>query len=190
MGIETPEYKVLVKAEEFEIRQYKPFIVAETVVDGDFDSASSAGFKKLAGYIFGGNISKQKIAMTTPVGMAEDKSEKIAMTAPVGQELKNGKYVISFTMPGTYTLESLPIPNDKSVIIKHISVKTYATIRFSGTWSQSRYEEHLVSLKKWIEQKHYESVAEPNYARYNPPWTPWFMRRNEILIEIKNLDKI
>jgi hypothetical protein len=189
MAIETPNYKVLIKAEEFETRQYAPFIVAETVVDGDFDSASTAGFKKLAGYIFGGNTSKQKIAMTAPVGMTESKSEKIAMTAPVGQELKNGKYVISFTMPSSYTLESLPIPNDKSVILKLILEKTYAAIRFSGTWSKSRYEEHLESLKKWIEQKHYESVGEPNYARYNPPWTPWFMRRNEILIEIKNPDK-
>jgi effector-binding domain-containing protein len=190
MAIETPNYKILLKAEEFETRQYAPHIVAETIVDGDFDSASSAGFKRLAGYIFGGNISKQKIAMTAPVGMAENKSEKIAMTAPVGQELKDGKYAITFTMPSTYTLESLPIPNDKNVSLKLISEKTYASIRFSGTWSQSRYEEHLVSLKKWIEQKHYESVAEPNYARYNPPWTPWFMRRNEILIEIKYPDKI
>jgi effector-binding domain-containing protein len=89
-------------------------------------------------------------------------------------------------MPNSCTLESLPIPNDKNVSLKPISEKTYAAIRFSGTWSQSRYEAHLASLKKWIELKHYEAVGEANYARYNPPWTPWFMRRNEILIEIKS----
>lgn len=186
MSIETPKYKILVKAEEFETRQYAPYIVAQTVVDGDFDSASSVGFRRLAGYIFGGNISKQKIAMTAPVGQAKEKSEKIAMTAPVGQELKDGKYVITFTMPSIYTLETLPIPSDKSVTLKSVPEKTYATVRFSGTWSQSGYEEHLASLKKWIEQKHYEVIGLPNYARYNPPWTLWFMRRNEILIEIKN----
>jgi effector-binding domain-containing protein len=185
MAIETPQYSVLVKANEFEIRKYAPHIVAETVVDGDFDSASSTGFKRLAGYIFGGNVSKKKIAMTAPVGMAENKSEKIAMTAPVGQELKDGKYVITFTMPSAYNLDSLPVPNDKSVSLKLIAEKTYAAIRFSGTWSQSRYQEHLASLKKWIEKNHDEAIGEANYARYNPPWTPWFMRRNEILIEIK-----
>jgi effector-binding domain-containing protein len=186
LAIETPNYKVLVKAEEFETRQYAPLIVAETFVEGDFDSASRIGFKRLAGYIFGGNTSRQKIAMAGPVGMAAKKSEKIAMTAPVGQGFKDGKYVITFTMPSSYTLESLPIPNDKSLSLKLISEKTYAAIRFSGTWSERRYNEHLASLKKWIEQKHYEVLGEANYARYNPPWTPWFIRRNEILIEIKN----
>jgi hypothetical protein len=186
MATETPKYKVLLKSDEFETRQYAPSIVAETVVDGDFDSASSTGFKRLAGYIFGGNVSKQKIAMTAPVGMAENKSEKIAMTAPVGQELRDGKYVITFTMPSSYTIESLPIPNDKSVRLKPVSEKTYAVVRFSGTWSESRYQDHLTSLRKWIEQRHYSALGEPSYARYNPPWTPWFMRRNEILIEINN----
>jgi effector-binding domain-containing protein len=186
MAIETPNYKVLARTGEFEIRQYEPRIVAQTVVDGDFDSASSVGFRRLAGYIFGGNASQQKIAMTAPIGTTEKKSEKIAMTAPVGQELKDGKYVITFTMPRTYTLESLPIPNDKSVSLQLIPEKTYASVRFSGTWSQKHYLEHLDSLKNWIKQTHYCVSGEANYARYNPPWTPWFMRRNEILIEIKS----
>jgi len=185
MSIESPKYEVLFKAGDFETRQYNPYIVAETVVDGDFESASSAGFRKLAGYIFGGNTSKQKIAMTAPVGMEQNKSEKIAMTAPVGQEQKGSKFVITFTMPSSYNLESLPVPKDKDVVLKAIPEKTYASIRFSGTWSKVRYEEHLALLNKWIDERHYEKLGDPNYARYNPPWTLWFMRRNEILIEIK-----
>lgn len=189
MATESPSYTVLVHAEEFETRQYAPNIVAQTVVDGDFDSASSLGFRKLAGYIFGGNTSKQKIAMTSPVGMAQNKSEKIAMTSPVGQEIKDGKYVITFTMPSSYTLDSLPTPNDSAVSLSLVPAKTYVSVQFSGIWSESRYQEHLASLRKWITEKNYEAIGEPNYARYNPPWTPWFMRRNEILIEIKPLNQ-
>ena len=185
MAIESPKYKVLFKSGDFETRQYDPCIVAETVVDGDFESASSEGFRKLAGYIFGGNTSQQKIAMTAPVGMEQKKSEKIAMTAPVGQEQRGGQFVITFMMPSSYTLESLPVPNDKDVVLKAIPEKIYASIRFSGTWSKDRYEKHLASLNKWIDEMRYEKRSDPNYARYNPPWTPWFMRRNEILIEIK-----
>ena len=170
MATETPDYKVVLKSDDFETRRYPPVLIAETVVDGDFDSASSAGFKRLAGYIFGGNISEQKIAMT----------------APVGQMSKDRKFVISFTMPRSYTLESLPIPKDKNVTLKLVPEKTYAAICFSGTWSQSRYQAHLQSLRTWIEQQHFTALGEPTFARYDPPWTPWFMRRNEILIEIQN----
>lgn len=185
MAVETPHYQVLSQADAFEIRQYSSSIVAETLVDGDFDSASSVGFKRLAGYIFGGNTSKEKISMTAPVGMKAGKSEKIAMTAPVGQTSKDGKFVITFTMPSTYTLETLPIPNDMNVRLKQVPEAIYASVRFSGTWSEARYEEHLTSLKKWIALKRYDVSGAPNYARYNPPWTLWFLRRNEILIEVK-----
>jgi len=183
MAIESPKYEVLQKESDFEVRKYAPYIVAETVVDSEFNSASNVGFRRLAGYIFGGNTSKQKIAMTAPVGI-EKKSEKIEMTAPVGLEQRNGKFVVTFSIPSEYTLESLPIPNDKAVILKSIGARTIAAIGFSGTWSQSRYEEHLVKLKKWIAQKNLNAIGEPIFARYNPPWTPWFMRKNEILMEV------
>ncbi|NCN41263.1 heme-binding protein [bacterium] len=185
MAIEIPKYEVLVKADDFEVRHYDPYIVAETVVDGDFDSASTKGFKRLAGYIFGGNQSKKKISMTAPVGMKEKSSEKIAMTAPVAQEKRNGKYVVTFSMPSSYTMETLPTPDDENVALRAVPEKTFATVQFNGTWSSSRYEDHLSSLRDWIKKQGYESVGEPNFARYDPPWTLWFLRRNEILIEIK-----
>lgn len=190
MAIESPKYEVLFKAEEFEVRQYSPYIVAETTVDGDFESASTVGFKRLAGYIFGGNISKQKISMTAPVGMEKKSSEKIAMTAPVGQEKRGDKYVITFSMPSSYTLETLPTPNDRNVEIRSVPERTYASIQFSGTWSASRYQDHLNQLTGWMKQKNFDPIGEPNFSRYDPPWTLWFLRRNEILIEIKRPEEL
>lgn len=168
MAIEIPRYEVMKKESNFELRNYSNLILAETIVDNNFDESSNIGFRRLAGYIFGGNTSKQKIAMTTPVG----------------QELRQGKFVISFTMPSNYTIESLPVPDDKNVSLKALGKREVAAIIFSGTWSQSRYEAHLVELKKWIKLKNLKVINDPIFARYNPPWTPWFMRRNEILIEV------
>jgi hypothetical protein len=183
MAVESPKYEVLNQDADFDLRKYSPYIIAETVVDANFDNASNVGFRRLAGYIFGGNTSKQKIAMTAPVGLKR-RSEKIEMTTPVGQELRQGKYVITFTMPSKYRLESLPVPDDKMITLKSVDSKIIAAVRFSGTWSQARYETHLAELKKWIEKKQLKVMGEPLFARYNPPWTPWFMRRNEILIEV------
>ena len=184
MAIESPKYIVIEKDDQFETRDYEPYIVAEKTLDGDFNSASNLGFRRLAGYIFGANTLEQKIAMTAPVGIEQNKSEKIAMTAPVGQTGKDGKYNVTFSMPNSYTLQTLPTPNDKTVTLRAIPKKRYASLRFSGTWSQSRFEEHLALLRDWIKKKGFQIIGEPTYARYNPPWTPWFMRRNEILIEI------
>ena len=183
MAIEEAKYDVLQKFGAIEIRQYQPQVVAETTVEGDFSNAANAAFGRLFNYISGANRTQQSIAMTAPVG--QQKGEKIAMTAPVGQQKTGDRYVVSFMMPARYTLETLPEPTDWRVSLRAIPAQTVAAIRYGGTWSQSRYKNHEDKLRTFIEQQGYTVKGEPIWARYNPPFTPWFLRRNEILMEIE-----
>lgn len=122
--------------------------------------------------------------MTAPVSQTET-SEKIAMTAPVNMQQTQGKYAVSFLMPSQYTLETIPEPLDESVIIKEISAQRIAAIRYSGTWSQERYEAKKSSLEKFIETQELVPTGEPVFARYDPPFQIWFLRRNEVLIPVE-----
>ena len=182
--VESPKYQVLQANEKFEIRQYNPVIVAETFVASEFSDAGTIGFRRLADYIFGANTTQAKIAMTAPVAQTPA-SEKIAMTAPVGQTPAKDGFVISFNMPAGYTLESLPRPRDSAVVLRQTSAQKVAAIKFTGTWSESRYQEKLAELRQWMEKKSLQEAGPPTYARYDPPWTLWFLRRNEILVEIR-----
>ena len=121
--------------------------------------------------------------MTAP-GAQEKKTEKIAMTAPVGQQSNNGGWAVSFMMPSGYTMETIPEPDDPDVVLRNIPAYRAAVIRYSGFWSEERYLEHLEQLQAWIERNQLEAAGEPIWARYNAPFTPWFMRRNEILIPL------
>ncbi len=123
--------------------------------------------------------------MTAPVSQ-EPSSEKIAMTAPVGQQRQEGRWAVSFMMPKSYTLDSLPVPDDPAVRLREVPARRVAAVRYSGTWSEERYRKYLRELEAWIDEKGFESLDEPIWARYNPPFTPWFLRRNEILIPVKN----
>ena len=183
---EEPAYSVKMTEADFEVREYAPRIVAETTVSGDFADAPSIGFRRLADYIFGNNTKKTEIAMTAPVAQ-ERQSEKIAMTAPVSQErIKDSSWLITFTMPSAYTIESLPKPNSELVTIKQLPPAKFAVVKFSGFNKQKTVIEKTDSLRQWLRSKSInEKGAEPIYARYNPPWTPWFLRRNEILIELE-----
>lgn len=187
-SVETPKYKSIIVDGDFEIRDYSTVIVAETIVTGDFSEAGNRGFRPLADYIFGANTTRSEIAMTAPVTLSdtdEDESEEIAMTAPVGQSVTNEGYVVSFTMPETYTLDSLPQPKNPAVKLREIPAHRSAVITFSGTWSESRYQKKLIALQQWISQLSLSTTGKPVFARYNPPWTPWFLRRNEILLEVE-----
>jgi len=189
VSVETPKYETVLADGDFEVRRYSPSIVAETIVSGDFATAGNRGFRRLADYIFGGNTSRVDIAMTAPVSQTQTKgggSEKIAMTAPVGQAATTEGYVISFTMPDSYTRETLPQPKDPAVTIREIPSHRAAVITFSGTWSESRYQEKLTALRQWMAQQKLIPQGEPVFARYNPPWTPWFLRRNEILLDVSD----
>jgi len=184
MAIEEPNYTVIEQAEDFELRQYEPYIVAETLVEGDFSDVGNEGFRRLAGYIFGKNRKEESIDMTAPVNQ-EPSSEKIAMTAPVNQQVEDGKWRITFTMPAEYTLETLPTPLDDRVTLKRQPGRLIAAIRYSGTWSKDRYEEKEGSLKSVLEERGLEAVGEPIFARYNSPFALWFLRRNEVLIPVE-----
>ncbi|MBP9708316.1 MAG: heme-binding protein [Oligoflexales bacterium] len=164
----SSKYEVLKSAGEFELRRYQPTIVAETTVDSNFDDAGSIGFRRLAKYIFGDNTTKAEIAMTAPVSQAAI-GEKIAMTAPVGQSSVDNKFVISFTMPASYTLLSLPQPNNPEVVLRELPGNKVAAITFSGFSSEDLYRTKLAALEKWLQSESLRSTAPPVFARYNPP---------------------
>ena len=183
VAIEEVPYTVIEQNGAFELRQYSPHIVAETTVEGAFDQVGSEGFRRLADYINGENRTKQSIAMTAPVSQ-EAQPEKIAMTAPVGQEKSGDRWRITFVMPSKYALDTLPEPVDSRIDIKQEPGRLVAAVRYSGTWSRKRYEENKARLLAWIEERGFKQTAEPVWARYNPTFMPWFLRRNEILIPV------
>jgi hypothetical protein len=183
MAIEEATYKVVQKDDKFEIRDYAPHILAEVVVEGDFKEAGNEAFKRLFRYISGENRSLDKVAMTAPVSQAPV-GEKIKMTAPVGQQRLQGKWTVSFMMPASYTLETLPKPEDAQVTLRQVPARRMAAVRYSGFWSEKNYLRYKLELESWIRDKGLTIVGDPLWARYNPPFTPWFLRRNEILIPV------
>ena len=193
MATEEPKYVLLEKSEPFELRAYAPLIVAEVKVDGDLDAASAQGFRLIAAYIFGKNQVAEKIAMTAPVGIEssdQNKSAKIAMTAPV--KIEGGKpleaaanqWTVSFVMPAEYTLASLPKPLNPQINIREVPAEKRAVITFSGFYNEDKVQEKTQALREWMKTKNLKPVGEPQFARYNPPWTLPFMRRNEIMIQV------
>ena len=187
MATEEAKYAVLEKDGHFELRQYEPCIVAETLVDGDFDEVGNAGFRRLFRYISGDNQTKLPISMTAPVTQ-EMRSEKISMTAPVTQQKTGNDWSIAFVMPAEYRMDTLPIPTDARITLRAIPARLVAVITYSGTWSKSRYEEHKALLDKMMSKRKLKAAGEYIYARYNPPFTPWFMRRNEVLVPVERID--
>jgi len=184
MAVEKAKYTVLEKEEDFEIRQYDPQIVAETFVEGDLKEVGNEGFRRLYAYISGENTKKQSISMTAPVGQEVD-SEKIAMTAPVKQEKQDNQWRITFLMPAEYTLETLPAPNDARVMLKQDPGRLMAAVKYSGTWSEEGYEENKALLEEYIQKRGLTKTGAAVWARYDPPFMPWFLRRNEVLIPIE-----
>jgi hypothetical protein len=191
MATEEAEYTVLLKEENLEVRLYEPHIVAETVVDKEFEDAGSEAFGRLFKYISGNNQAQQEIAMTAPVGQVaegqETKSQEIAMTAPVGQTQVDGKWAVSFMMPGSFTMQTTPKPRDDRIIIRQVPERTMAAIEYSGFWSKSGYQKNKSRLEEWIDKKGFIIQGQPVWARYNAPFMPWFLRRNEVLIPIDHL---
>ena len=190
-AVEEPNFDVLAEDGAVQIREYGELLVAQTEVEGDYDEISEVAFGRLARFIFGGNQSRQEVAMTAPVLREEapgNKGEKIAMTAPVLQESSGGAWVMTFVMPGKYTLETLPRPVDRLVEISTIPPRRVATIRFSGLLNKKKFDRYSAELSKWIESNGYAAVSPPRSAGYNPPWTLPPLRRNEIHIDLETLD--
>lgn len=183
MAVEEAEYTVSVKQDDLEIRDYAPSIVAEIIVNGEFEDASSEAYRTLFNYISGKNTAQSKIAMTAPVSQNAE-PEKIAMTSPVGQRKSDHGWAVSFMMPASYTMDTIPVPDDPSIVLRAIPAHRAAAIRYSGVWSEKAYKKQLLNLQEWIKSQNLEPIDEPVWARYNAPFTPWFMRRNEILIPL------
>ncbi|MBM4382145.1 MAG: heme-binding protein [Deltaproteobacteria bacterium] len=183
MAIEEPTYQVVERRPDYELRAYGPYVVAEVEVKGTQESAGNAGFRVLAAYIFGENRSRESIAMTAPVTTA--RSQKIAMTAPVIERAAGeGTYLVQFTMPAGYTLASLPEPKDRRVQLREVAARSVAVRRYSGGWSQSRYQAELQTLERALRRDALAFVGEPLWARFNSPFSLPFLRRNEIWLEL------
>lgn len=188
-NIEEPKYEVVSIADGYEIREYKSYIIAETTITGveDRDEAARRGFPIVAGYIFGNNTKKNKIAMTVPVNTEEADFEKIAMTVPVNTEQEEGQgvYKVSFVLPSEYTLETLPTPNDKRVVIKEVPAQKIAVRRFTWSVNETRVLKNEEALLSALKRDGIATVGAVNVARYNPPWTIPFMLRNEVQVRIQ-----
>jgi len=183
MAVEEPSFKLVLHEGDFEVRDYPALVVAEVTVSGDQKEAASRGFRLLAGYIFGGNRTRQSIAMTAPVAQAPT-GQKIAMTAPVTQTQSAGQWVVRFTMPSRYSLEALPEPNDPQVKLRLMPPSRLAVLRFSGLAGADTVEAKTAELKKRLSARQLRATGPASLAQYNPPWTPWFMRRNEVMIPV------
>jgi effector-binding domain-containing protein len=168
MAIEEPTYQVLKEARDYEIRDYGPMIVAQTMVNGDFEESGNRAFGVLADFIFGNNSTSTKVAMTAPVNMHSE---------------KNG-YMVQFTMPKEFDLESLPKPNNKKVEILQVPERKVAVYSYSGSWSEYRYNQKLQAFKEALARDGVATIGEPSFARFNSPFQLWFLRRNEIWLEI------
>ncbi len=181
MAIERPTYEVVQRFESFEVRDYGPYLVAETDVEGSRDEAGTEGFRRLANFIFGGNRSSRKIEMTAPV----TQGTRIAMTAPVNQRGEGTRWTVQFMMPSSWTRDTLPAPLDPRVRIEERPARRVAVLEYSGTWSEKNFAEHCLNLEAALKPAGLRAVGLPEWARYDPPWKPWFLRRNEIQIEVE-----
>lgn len=186
-AIEEPAYEVLQKiGNDIEVRQYAPYVVAEVVIEADADEAGNLAFPILAGYIFGKNQGQKEFAMTAPVTQTAAPT-RLEMTAPVTQAAAPGaagSHVVQFVLPKGVTLESAPQPLDARVKLREVPASRVAAIRYSGFWSESNYNEHLELLRAALKSSDLTPTGEPVFSRYNPPFMPWFLRRNEIWLPL------
>ena len=181
-GYEEPSYTVLRETDHYEIRDYKPYLVAETTVAGGFDSTGNVAFRRLAGYIFGGNRSPDA---ESP---AQRGSVRMNMTVPVTRHrdarAEGRPTVYRFVMERAYDLDSLPLPDDASVTLAEVPGGPFAVLRYRGRITEARFLKHLERLRAALERDGIETVGEPVSAVYNGPWTPPFLRRNEVMIRL------
>jgi len=188
MATEEPKFTLVKKDGPFEVREYAEKIIAQVEVEGSYQDATSRGFKLLADFIFGNNtnpsLQSDKIEMTAPV-ISSIKNKEIEMTAPVISEKDKHKWLISFVMPSEYSLDTLPKPNNADVKIIALEIEKYAVIVFSGLVRESSFEEKIILLKNYVEENNFIVDGNVQIARYNPPWTLPFFRRNELLLKIK-----
>lgn len=183
---EQQPYDVLEQHEEFEVRRYPEHLVAEVSVTAPFGEAGSRAFRALAGYINGQNRSQSSLAMTAPVVQQACSAQDVDMTAPVLQSQgEDGDYVIAFVLPARMTAGTVPVPTNPEVRTRVVPERTAAALRFSGRGSQEAFARHLSQLESALAAAGRSPVGPPRFARFDPPYTPWFVRRNEVVVEIE-----
>ena len=165
--IEEPQWTLVDTVDEVELREYAPTVRAVTQLSDSGET--TAGFQRLAGFIFGDN----------------DSGQKISMTAPVEETLYNDAPVMAFTMPSEYKMQDLPEPKDASVTLEEMPGRTIAAIRFSGWATNGKVNRKTKELIQTLAQNGIETVGDPSLNQYNPPWTPPFLRRNEIMVQVE-----
>jgi len=185
MTVDEPTYKIALSQGNIEVRDYPEVAVAEVTVAGDRKAAGNIGFKMLAGYIFGGNVGHRRFAMTAPVIVALNESTTAPNTKLEPAKKQVGSWLIRFIMPTGKLLDMLPKPNDSRVHLRNAPASRIATLRFSGLASESRIKRKTEELHTFLDTHHLRPVGSSYLARYNPPWTLWFMRRNEVMIPVE-----
>jgi hypothetical protein len=187
MAIEEPSYEVLERASAYEVRRYAPYLVAEVDVEGDFDEAGNEAFRLLAAYIFGENQGEEEMRMTAPVeSRPKEEGVRMSMTAPVTSTAPaDGGYTYAFVMERKYTMDTLPRPLDPRIRLAEQPARVMAVRRFSGRWTEDNYRKNEAQLLKALSADGRRTIGVPILARYNSPFTLWFMRRNEVMVEIE-----
>lgn len=180
---EEQPYDVLEQHEEFELRRYPQHVVAEISVAGSFEGVGNKAFMSLAAYISGRNREGDKVAMTAPV-IQRPSDDRIELEELQQVEVAPGEYVLSFVMPEQHTEESLPPPTDSRIRLRTVPEEYAAAVRYSGRWTRSSYERHAAELLAALEAAGLRVVGPLRFARYDPPWTPWFLRRNEVVAPV------
>jgi hypothetical protein len=181
---EEPAYQVVqALGSGAEVRLYAPYVVAEVTVPGTAKDAGNTAFPILAGYIFGKNQGERKFDMTAPVTQAAA-AVKLEMTAPVTQAAAADGFVVQFVLPRSVSLATAPEPLDGRIRLREVPARRVAAIRYSGSWTQANYEEHLDTLQSILRGARMDWVGEPVWSRYDPPFKPWFLRRNEIWLAL------
>jgi SOUL heme-binding protein len=186
MAVEEPAFRVLKTAGDVELREYSPYMVAEVRIEAGFTEAGNRAFSPLFGYISGKNRGERRIDMTAPVTQRADAGTRIDMTAPVTQrpDSATGAHIIGFVLPAQFNRENSPEPTDARVKLREVPGALRAAIRYSGSWNEARYREHEQKLMAQVDALGYRTLNAPVFARYNDPFTLWFLRRNEIIVDV------
>ncbi len=184
LAVEEPPFRSVLRDGAFEVRDYPSLVVAEVTVPGDQNQAANRGFRILAGYIFGANRQHRSVAMTAPVTL-ERRGETIAMTAPVTQTRSKDEWTVRFTMPRAYSLETLPVPDDARIHLLATAPTRFAVLRFSGLVPPAAVANQSRALLRLMKAHGLAAGGGISLAQYDPPWTLWFLRRNEVMAPVQ-----
>ena len=188
---EHQPYELVRRYAHFDLRRYPAYVVAEIQVKATFDRAGNAAFRHLFNYISGSNTARQKLAMTAPVIQELGPSQKLAMTAPVLQSGplpgsdEPADFVVAFVLPAGLTTETAPVPANSDVKVRAIPGSLAAALRFSGSGSEAAFERHNTGLQAALVLAGLTAVGPPRFARFDPPFKPWFLRRNEVVQDVE-----